>query len=120
MFEDFLIGIFLSFFAIYGLVQTIINIFSYIGERKVFKNKTVYTIVTVKNEEEKVEGIAHALLIKYLKEDNGAYNNKICIVDLDSEDKTKEILEIVKRDKPQLYVYNKNDFLNEISKWVNI
>lgn len=116
MFSDFIVGVVLSFFAIYGFVQTIINIFSYIGERKVFKNKTVYTVVTVKNEEDKVEGIVNSLLFKFLKNDNGAYNSKIAVIDLGSDDKTFEILEMIRRDKPNIDIYTKNDFMREIEK----
>lgn len=116
MFADFLVGVFLSFFAIYGLVQTILNVFSYIGEHKMFRDKTIYTVLTVKNEEERIEGLVNSLLLKVLKNDNGASNSKIAIVDLDSTDKTLEILEMIKRDKPQIDIYTKKSFIDEISR----
>ncbi|MBE7029046.1 MAG: hypothetical protein E7405_02215 [Ruminococcaceae bacterium] len=116
MFLDFWVEGFLSFFAIYGLVQTIINIFSYIGDRRVFKDKTVYTVVAVKNEENRVENIVHSLLLKVLKDDNGAYNRKISVIDLGSTDKTMELLEILKNDKPYLNVYSIKEFVDEIKK----
>lgn len=114
MLSDFLVGIFLSFFAIYGLVQTILNVFTYIGERKVLKDKKVYTVAFVKNDGDCVEGIANSLLLKVLKDDNGAYNNRVGIVDLGSTDNTLEILAFLKRDKPHLDIYTKEEFLKEI------
>ena len=121
MFSDFLIGVFLSFFAIYGLVQTIINIFSYIGDKKIFKNKTVYTVVAVKNAEDEIEGIVNALLLKVLKDDNGAYDHKVSIIDLGSTDRTIDMLNLIKRDKSNLNIYNETEFLNEIrTSWKNM
>lgn len=114
MLSDFLAGVFLSFFAIYGLVQTLMNIFTYIGERKILKDKKIYTLAFVRNDADRVEGIADMLLLKVLKDDNGAYDNKVGIVDLGSTDSTSEILRILKRDKPHLNIYTKEEFLDEI------
>lgn len=116
MLSDFFVGIFLSFFAIYGLVQTILNIFTYIGERKVLKGKKVYTVAFVKNDGEKIEGIANSLLLKVLRDDNGAYDNRVGIVDLGSTDNSFQILKILKQDKPHLNIYTKDEFLKEIDK----
>lgn len=119
MLSDFFVGIFLSFFAIYGLVQTILNVFAYIGESRVLKDKRVYTIAFVKNDSDRIEGIANSLLLKVLKDDNGAYDNRVGIVDLGSTDNTSQILTILKRDKPHLNIYTKEEFLKEIDniKW---
>ena len=119
MLSDFFVGIFLSFFAIYGLVQTILNVFAYIGESRVLKDKRVYTIAFVKNDSDRIEGIANSLLLKVLKDDNGAYDNRVGIVDLGSTDNTSQILAILKRDKPHLNIYTKEEFLKEIDniKW---
>ncbi|MBE7014110.1 MAG: hypothetical protein E7419_02750 [Ruminococcaceae bacterium] len=114
MLSDFFVGIFLSFFAIYGLVQTILNVFAYIGESRVLKDKRVYTIAFVKNDSDRIEGIANSLLLKVLKDDNGAYDNRVGIVDLGSTDNTSQILTILKRDKPHLNIYTKEEFLKEI------
>lgn len=116
MLSDFLLGIFLSFFAVYGIVQTVINIFAYVGDWKVLKNKTVYTVVAVKNEEDKVEGIANALLLKAFKDDMGVGDNRVVIVDMGSTDKTKDILELLKTDKRGLNIFTQNDFITDLNK----
>ncbi len=116
MFIDFLCGALVCFFSVYGLVMTIIGIWSYIGDKHILKDKTVYTVMTVKNEESSIESTVNCLLLKVLKDDNGAYRNKVAVVDLGSEDGTLNILKTMQKDKQPLYVYDIESFLKELIK----
>ena len=116
MFLDFLFGALVCFFAVYGLVTIIIGITAYISDKRILNDKTIYTVMTVKNEENSVESMVNCLLLKHLKEDDGAYNHKIAVVDMGSEDDTVNILNIMQRDKQPLFVYDKEGFVNEILK----
>ncbi len=116
MFIEFLFGALVCFFSVYGLVMTIIGIWSYIGDKHILKDKTVYTVMTVKNEENSIESTVNCLLLKALKDDNGAYRSKVAIVDLGSEDSTLNILKTMQKDKQSLYIYDLESFLKELVK----
>ena len=77
--------------AIYGLFEIIRNIIN-INMCTKLNSKGVYLIVAVKNQENYIEGFLRYLMFKliYGKED---MIKNIIIVDLNSTDKTKEIIE---------------------------
>jgi hypothetical protein len=61
------------------------------------KNDGLYIILGVKNQEEKIEGFIRSILFRYLY-GRDEYINDITIADLNSTDKTKEIVEVLKKD----------------------
>ena len=63
------------------------------------KDKTVFTVVAVKNEEERVEGIIKSLLLKATAADSGISDTRVVAVDLGSTDKTREIIRKMEADK---------------------
>ena len=88
--------------AFYGLYELIKNIL-YISEYTKFKEKGIYLIIAVKNQEDKIEGFLRSSLFKILygKEE---YIKNIIVADLKSDDKTKEIAKKMSEDYEQLKV----------------
>ncbi len=87
---DFIINSMLWTFALYGLFELIKQII-YICTYTNMKADGIYIIIAVKNQEERIEGFLRSSLFKLLygKEE---YIKDIIVADLDSTDKTKEIL----------------------------
>ena len=88
--ENFVLNAILWTFALYGLfelIKQIIYMFTYTN----MKADGIYIIIAVKNQEERIEGFLRSSLFKLLygKEE---YVKDIIVADLDSKDKTKEIL----------------------------
>lgn len=82
--------------AIYGLIElikTIIYTYTYTN----LKSNGIYIIVAVKNQANQIEGFIRTTLFRiiYGKEEN---INNIFVVDLNSTDKTSNILEFLSKD----------------------
>ena len=102
--ENFIINSLLWTFALYGLfelIKQIINIFTYTN----MKADGIYIIIAVKNQEERIEGFLRSSLFKLLygKED---YVKDIIVTDLDSTDKTKEIVSKMSLDYDCVHITN--------------
>ena len=84
---------------------------------KILKGRTIYTLVGVKNDEEKIEGIARALMFKMMACDSGASDYGIIFMDMGSEDKTEEIIRKLEKDNmPVSLVYgNRIKYDSEMS-----
>lgn len=87
---NFIINSILWTLALYGLfelIKQIINMITYTN----LKADGIYLIIAVKNQEERIEGFLRSSLFRLLygKED---YIKDIIVTDLNSTDKTKEIL----------------------------
>lgn len=99
---NFIINSILWIFALYGffeLVKQVIYICTYTN----MKADGIYLIIAVKNQEEKIEGFLRSVLFKILygKEEEV---KDIIVTDLNSTDRTKEILNKLSTD----YEYVKN------------
>ena len=83
-------------FAFYGVFEFIKNILFLCTYTKC-KTDGIHLIVTVKNQEDKIEGFLRSILFKILygKED---YIKNIIVADLKSEDNTKEIAKKIEND----------------------
>ena len=83
-------------FAFYGIFKFIKNILFLCTYTKC-KTDGIHLIVTVKNQEDKIEGFLRSILFKILygKED---YIKNIIVADLKSEDNTKEIAKKIEND----------------------
>ena len=82
--------------ALYGLIEiikTIVNSFTYINLR----DEKFYVVIAVKDGEERVEGYIRSFLSKIGYDKNDILTN-IIIVGLESEDKTKEILDKLEKE----------------------
>ena len=116
--EDFIFFAFLWTFAIYGLIEIIkeiIRIFTYTN----LKSEGIYIIVAVKNVENKIEGFLRSFLFRviYGKEEN---IKKIIIADLNSNDKTKEIINRLNKEYKEIKVSNWDECKSIIENIKNI
>lgn len=93
---DFFINTALWTFAFYGLFEFIKNII-YLCTYTKCKADGIHVIVTVKNQEDKIEGFLRSILFKILygKED---YIQNVIVADLKSDDSTKEIAQRLAQD----------------------
>ena len=104
---DFILNSILWTLAIYGgieIIKTIINIYTYTN----LKSDGIYIIVAVKNQENRIEGFLRSFLFRILygKEEN---IKDIIIADLDSTDKTVNILNKLEQDYSYIKVANWRD-----------
>ena len=94
--ENFIINSVLWTLALYGLFELIKQII-YMCTYTNMKEDGIYIIIAVKNQEERIEGFLRSILFKILygKED---YIKDIIVADLNSTDKTKEIVDKMSTD----------------------
>lgn len=99
---DFILNGILWVLALYGLfeiVKTIIYTYTYTN----LKADGIYLIVAAKNQEKKIEGFLRSFLFRVLygKDEN---IKDVIVVDLNSTDETKEILEKLSNDYENIKV----------------
>ena len=89
--------------ALYGLFEIVKNII-YICTYTKLNSKGMYFIITVKNQEENVECFLRNILFRiiYGKEEI----NNIIVVDLNSKDNTKKIVENLSNEYEQIKILN--------------
>ena len=99
---NFIINSLLWTFALYGLFELIKQII-YMCTYTNLKEDGIYVIIAAKNQEEKIEGFLRSIMFKILygKEEEV---KDIIVTDLNSTDRTKEILNKLSTD----YEYVKN------------
>ena len=105
---DFVINCILWICALYGIMEIIKNIV-YIHSCNNIKTDGIHMKVDVKNQEDKIEGFLRTLNFRFLygKED---YVENILVLDLNSSDNTKHIIENFSLDYPSIKVLNWNEF----------
>ena len=112
---------FFTFLAFYGLLHIIMEIVSAAAQRKrdsdLCRNGGIcrfYTVITVKNRETDVEGIIRAAAWRQLRLANAGNVPEIYAVDLDSEDKTYEILQRLELEYDFLRALQKEEYINSL------
>lgn len=105
---DFLVNCILWVCALYGFIEIIKNII-YIRSCNKIKTDGINMIIAVKNQEDKIEGFLRSLNFRliYGKED---YIENIIVLDLNSSDNTKHIVENFSADYPNFKFLNWNEF----------
>ena len=93
---DFIITTILWTLALYGLFEIIKNII-YICTYTNIKADGIYLIIAVKNQEDKIEGFLRSSLFKLLYGREEILKD-IIVADLNSSDKTKEIVKKLSND----------------------
>lgn len=93
---DFYVSTILWTLALYGLFEIIKNII-YMCTYTNMKADGIYLIIAVKNQEERIEGFLRSSLFKLLYGREEVLKD-IIVADLDSTDKTKEILKKLSSD----------------------
>ncbi len=105
---NFIINAIIWTLALYGLLEIIKNIiFTYTYTN--LKADGIYMIIAVKNQENKIEVFLRSILFRILygKDD---YIRNIIVADLNSKDKTKEILEKISKDYKCVEVVDWKEF----------
>ncbi len=83
----------LCFFIVYGVIQMGINIYHELNNIYFKKTDDIYIIITVKNQQDTIEGIIRSIVWKSLNSKRGGGNvPNILVVDMGSIDETPEIL----------------------------
>ncbi len=106
--QDFIINCFLWVCAIYGLIEMIKNIL-YIHSCNKINNNGINIVVTVKNQEDKIEGFLRSLNFRLLYGKEECVEN-IIVVDLNSSDNTKKIVENITSDYTNIKFLGWNEF----------
>lgn len=91
----------LALYGLFELIKTIIYTYTYTN----LKADGIYVIVAAKNQEKKIEGFLRSLLFRVLYGKEELIKD-IIIVDLNSKDETKEILEKLSNDYDNIKVSN--------------
>lgn len=109
---DFILNGVLWVLALYGLfeiIKTIIYTYTYTN----LKADGIYVIIAAKNQERKIEGFLRSFLFRLLygKEEN---IKDVIVVDLNSTDETKKILEKLSNDYDEIKISNWRDCKNLI------
>lgn len=101
---DFIINAVIWTLALYGLFEIIKNII-YICSYTNLKSDGIYIIIAAKNQENKIEGFMRSIMFRLLygKEE---YIKEIITVDLDSKDRTLEILNRLEKEYDCIKVSN--------------
>lgn len=105
---DFLVNCIVWVCAIYGIIEIIKN-FLYIKSCNSINPDGIHMIVAVKNQEDKIEGFLRSLNFRLLygKEDN---IEDIIVLDLNSNDNTKNIVDNFTHDCPNVKVVTWYEF----------
>ena len=93
---NFLLNVILWTLAIYGLMEIIKTLIHTYYHPKISSNG-IYLFIAVKNQENKIEGFLRSILFKLIYEKDANIDN-IFVVDLNSTDKTAEILDLLAND----------------------
>lgn len=94
----------LALYGLFEIIKTIIYTYTYTN----LKADGIYVIVAAKNQEKKIEGFLRSLLFRiiYGKEENV---KDIIVVDLNSTDETKKIMEKLSEDYDVIKMSNWRD-----------
>lgn len=78
----------LTFFSAYGIVSFLFFWKDFLLEKKYLRGKCLYSLVFLKEDAYRAEGLAKALLFKVFKNDCGLCDRKVILVDQGSKDGT--------------------------------
>ena len=109
----FIIEIILWCFCIYGIMSLILDIFCKSTYKKI--NNNINMILTVNNVEDEIENY-----IRTLQFDNSIFYNNLVIIDLDSSDKTFDILSKFEKTNNNIKILNKDNGINYLKGNFNI
>ena len=105
------------FFAVVGAISIAENIISWILNRGKKKND-MCVVLTVKNQQDTVEGLLRSIVWQNLHSDNGGNVPQIVVIDLGSNDDTPKILKRIAADYKFVHITDKEGYLVWIKKMV--
>lgn len=108
----------ICFLALYGIIQMGLNIYDAIQNFRIPKKEDVFIIVTVKNQQDTVEGLIRSLVWKSLNNEHGGIIPNILVVDMGSTDETLEILERLHTEYDFIQVTDSKGYLKVLEKLI--
>ena len=105
---DFILNCILWVCALYGLIEIIKNAI-YIHSCNKIKTDGIHMIVAVKNQEDTIEGFLRSLNFRIIYGNDDCIENFV-VLDLNSTDNTKHIIENFSSDYPSIKVLNWTEF----------
>ncbi len=105
---NFIINCMFWIFALYGLIEIIKSIF-YIHSCNKIHNDGINIVITTKNQENKIEGFIRSLNFRLLYGKENCFEN-IIVLDLNSTDNTKNIVENISKDCSNIKLINWKEF----------
>ena len=111
--EVLLITIF-TFLAFYGALHIVMEFASSAANRYCGGVAHMYTVITVKDREDDVEGIIRAAARRQLRMAYGGSVPEIYAVDLESSDNTLEILQKLELEYEFLHAFRKDEYVEWI------
>lgn len=105
---DYIINCIFWVCALYGFIEIIKNII-YIHSCNSIKTEGIHIIVAVKNQENKIEGFLRSLNFRILYGKEDSIEN-IIVLDLNSSDNTKQIIENISSDYSNIKIVNWKEF----------
>ncbi len=105
----------ICFLVIYGTIQMILNIYEFFS-KSYLQDDNIYIIITVKNQQNTVEGIIRALVWRSLNNYYGGIIPNIFVVDMGSTDETLKILEKLRQEYNFIEVINKEQYKSILDK----
>ena len=108
MMINYIINCIFWILALYGLIEIIKNIF-YIHSCSKIHNDGINIVITTKNQENKIEGFLRSLNFRLLYGKENFFEN-IIVLDLNSTDNTKSIIENISKDCTNIKLINWKEF----------
>jgi len=118
MFDNILFIAMFWFFAAVGAISVAENIVNWIVRRGK-KSGDMYVVLTVKNQQDTVEGLLRSLVWQNLHRDNGGSIPQIVVIDLGSVDDTPNILKRIADDYKFVHITDREGYMSWIKKMVN-
>ena len=107
----------LCFFAIYGFVQMAGKALGYFRQCDEL-GRQAYTVLTVKNQQDNVEGVIRSATWAALGRTGGRRVGDIIVVDLGSSDDTLRILNMLSDEYEFLHVMDKQEYIQSIQRLI--
>lgn len=101
-------------FAVYGVMQLCFRFAAGLRPPGEVRVGDVYTVMTVRNQEETIEGMIRSAAWKSVLRQGGRTINDIVVLDLGSEDETRDILQRLEREYDFVHVMSREDYIDAV------
>lgn len=118
MVENIFLNALFWFLAVVGVISIVEGIVGWFLNRG-NKNGDMYVVLTVKNQQETIEGLLRGIVWQNLHCENGGHVPQIVVIDLGSNDDTPNILKRIADDYKFVHITDKEGYLSWIKKMVN-
>jgi|LSQX01.3.fsa_nt_gb hypothetical protein len=117
---DILLKSFVAFLVVYTIIHIIINMYksARILLKRSNKNEGVYIVITVKDQEETIEGRIRSIVWKGLNNPYCGVTPNVLVVDMGSTDDTLEILNRLRNEYDFMKVTNKEEYAKILEEMI--